>query len=184
MALRRSLEDAVRRPTLQPPPWELNVATDDEGIEQFAFTFHPDFADAGVTVWWGDPEQEWGLATLEGGKYCILSPSGLAGVMNVNLGLLKSGDELLLRWSGARQDDHCARARSNRACGSPRPACRSVIALALGIDAELLQGAAKVHRLCKEPGEANAAGGPVASSRTSGTTPSSSRPAGTTTPPC
>jgi len=36
------------------------------------------------------------LATLEGGKYCILSPSGLAGVMNVNLGLLKSGDELLL----------------------------------------------------------------------------------------
>ena len=36
------------------------------------------------------------LATLEGGKFCILSPSGLAAIMNVNLGLLKQGDELLL----------------------------------------------------------------------------------------
>lgn len=36
------------------------------------------------------------LATLEGGTHCILSPSGLAGIMTVNLGLLKSGDELLL----------------------------------------------------------------------------------------
>jgi cysteine-S-conjugate beta-lyase len=36
------------------------------------------------------------LATLEGGTHCILSPSGLAGVMTVNLGLLKSGDEVLL----------------------------------------------------------------------------------------
>jgi arginine deiminase len=31
------------------------------------YSFHPDFADVGVTVWWGDPEQEWGLATFEGG---------------------------------------------------------------------------------------------------------------------
>ena len=36
------------------------------------------------------------LAALEGGKFCILSPSGLAAIMNVNLGLLKQGDELLL----------------------------------------------------------------------------------------
>ena len=36
------------------------------------------------------------LASLEGGKFCILSPSGLAAIMNVNLGLLKQGDELLL----------------------------------------------------------------------------------------
>ena len=36
------------------------------------------------------------LATLEGGSFCILSPSGLAAIMNVNLGLLKQGDELLL----------------------------------------------------------------------------------------
>ena len=36
------------------------------------------------------------LATLEGGSFCILSPSGLAAIMTVNLGLLKQGDELLL----------------------------------------------------------------------------------------
>ena len=36
------------------------------------------------------------LATMEGGTHCILSPSGLAGIMTVNLGLLKQGDEVLL----------------------------------------------------------------------------------------
>ena len=36
------------------------------------------------------------LAALEGGRFCILSPSGLAAIMNVNLGLLKQGDEVLL----------------------------------------------------------------------------------------
>jgi arginine deiminase len=30
------------------------------------YKFHPDFAGK-VNVWWGDPTQEWGLATLEGG---------------------------------------------------------------------------------------------------------------------
>jgi arginine deiminase len=29
------------------------------------YTFHPDFRDA--TVWWGDPERDWGQATFEGG---------------------------------------------------------------------------------------------------------------------
>ncbi|MFD3533071.1 arginine deiminase [Streptomyces sp. NPDC058664] len=29
------------------------------------YTFHPDYA--GATVWWGDPEQDWGQATFEGG---------------------------------------------------------------------------------------------------------------------
>ena len=36
------------------------------------------------------------LATLEGGTHCILSPSGLAAITNVNLGLLRQGDEMLL----------------------------------------------------------------------------------------
>ena len=36
------------------------------------------------------------LATLEGGRFCILSPSGLAAIMNVNLALLAQGDEVLL----------------------------------------------------------------------------------------
>jgi cystathionine beta-lyase len=36
------------------------------------------------------------IATLEGGKHCLLLPSGLAAIANVNLALLHSGDEVLL----------------------------------------------------------------------------------------
>jgi cystathionine beta-lyase len=36
------------------------------------------------------------IATLEGGKHCILVPSGLAAIANVNMALLKAGDELLI----------------------------------------------------------------------------------------
>src|SRR5882724_8847025 len=32
------------------------------------------------------------IATLEGGKHCLLLPSGLAAIANVSLALLKSGD--------------------------------------------------------------------------------------------
>jgi cystathionine beta-lyase len=36
------------------------------------------------------------LAAMEGGRFCILAPSGLAAIMNVNLGLLQQGDDVLL----------------------------------------------------------------------------------------
>ena len=36
------------------------------------------------------------IATLEGGVQCLLVPSGLAAVANVSLGLLKTGDEVLI----------------------------------------------------------------------------------------
>lgn len=36
------------------------------------------------------------IATLEGGRYCTLLPSGLAAVVLVGMALLKSGDELLI----------------------------------------------------------------------------------------
>ena len=36
------------------------------------------------------------LATLEGGKQCLLVPSGLAAIANVSLALLKTGDEVLI----------------------------------------------------------------------------------------
>jgi cystathionine beta-lyase len=36
------------------------------------------------------------LATLEGGRQCVLTPSGLAAIANVSLALLKTGDELLI----------------------------------------------------------------------------------------
>ena len=31
------------------------------------YKFHPSFAGAGIEVWWGDPDQHFGAATLEGG---------------------------------------------------------------------------------------------------------------------
>jgi cysteine-S-conjugate beta-lyase len=36
------------------------------------------------------------IATLEGGKHCVLTPSGLAAIANVSMALLKSGDEVLI----------------------------------------------------------------------------------------
>jgi cystathionine beta-lyase len=36
------------------------------------------------------------IATLEGGRHAVLLPSGLAAIANVNLALLKQGDEVLL----------------------------------------------------------------------------------------
>ncbi len=36
------------------------------------------------------------IASLEGGRQCILVPSGLAAIANVNMALLKSGDEVLI----------------------------------------------------------------------------------------
>jgi arginine deiminase len=42
------------------------------------YRFHPDFTGAGVDVWWGDPEQDWGLATFEGGD---VMPIGNATVL-------------------------------------------------------------------------------------------------------
>lgn len=36
------------------------------------------------------------LAELDGGKHCVLAPSGLAAIALVNFALLKSGDDLLL----------------------------------------------------------------------------------------
>ncbi len=36
------------------------------------------------------------IATLEGGRYTLLVPSGLAAIMNVDLALLRAGDEVLI----------------------------------------------------------------------------------------
>ncbi len=36
------------------------------------------------------------LASLEGGRHCLLAPSGLAAITTVNMGLLRPGDEVLI----------------------------------------------------------------------------------------
>lgn len=46
------------------------------------YKFHPLFAEAGVKVWWGDPDQNFGKATLEGGD---VFPIG-KGVVLVGMG--------------------------------------------------------------------------------------------------
>ena len=49
--------------TLNPLYWPARH--DETLLMKAIYTFHPDFA--GATIWWGDPEKEWGEATLEGG---------------------------------------------------------------------------------------------------------------------
>jgi arginine deiminase len=50
--------------TLNPLYWPARH--DETLLMKAVYKFHPDFGDA-VNVWWGDPELDWGLATLEGG---------------------------------------------------------------------------------------------------------------------
>jgi arginine deiminase len=49
--------------TLNPLYWPARH--DETLLMKAVYGFHLDFRDA--TVWWGDPEQDWGQATLEGG---------------------------------------------------------------------------------------------------------------------
>jgi arginine deiminase len=49
--------------TLNPLFWPARH--DETLLMKAIYEFHPDFI--GSAVWWGDPEREWGLATLEGG---------------------------------------------------------------------------------------------------------------------
>jgi arginine deiminase len=51
--------------TLNPLYWP---ARHDESLLMKAiYQFHPEFTKEEVRVWWGDPEKDWALATLEGG---------------------------------------------------------------------------------------------------------------------
>jgi arginine deiminase len=49
--------------TLNPLFWPARQ--DETLLMKAIYTFHPDYA--GSAIWWGDPERDWGLATLEGG---------------------------------------------------------------------------------------------------------------------
>jgi arginine deiminase len=49
--------------TLNPLYWPARH--DETLLMKAIYSFHPDFV--GATVWWGDPEQDWGRATFEGG---------------------------------------------------------------------------------------------------------------------
>ena len=49
--------------TLNPLYWPARH--DETLVYKAIYSFHPDFV--GSTIWWGDPEQDWGQATFEGG---------------------------------------------------------------------------------------------------------------------
>ncbi|SHN47377.1 arginine deiminase [Cryptosporangium aurantiacum] len=49
--------------TLNPLYWPARH--DETLLMKAVYQFHPDFV--GSPVWWGDPEQDWGLSTFEGG---------------------------------------------------------------------------------------------------------------------
>ena len=60
--------------TLNPLYWPARH--DETLLYKAIYTFHPDFA--GATVWWGDPERDWGLATLEGGDVMPIGNGAVA----------------------------------------------------------------------------------------------------------
>ena len=60
--------------TMNPLYWPARH--DETLIYKAIYTFHPDYV--GATVWWGDPEQDWGMATFEGGD---IMPIGNGAVL-------------------------------------------------------------------------------------------------------
>ena len=53
--------------TLNPLFWPARH--DETLLMKAIYEFHPDFV--GSTVWWGDPELSWGMATIEGGDVLV-----------------------------------------------------------------------------------------------------------------
>ena len=53
--------------TLNPLFWPARH--DETLLMKAIYEFHPDYV--GSTVWWGDPEESWGLATIEGGDVLV-----------------------------------------------------------------------------------------------------------------
>ncbi|MGV0813645.1 arginine deiminase [Mycolicibacterium boenickei] len=53
--------------TLNPLFWPARH--DETLLMKAIYQFHPDYV--GSTVWWGDPEESWGLATFEGGDVLV-----------------------------------------------------------------------------------------------------------------
>jgi arginine deiminase len=60
--------------TMNPLYWPARH--DETLIYKAIYTFHPDYV--GATVWWGDPEKDWGMATFEGGD---IMPIGNGAVL-------------------------------------------------------------------------------------------------------
>ena len=106
--------------TLNPLYWPARH--DETLLMKAIYQFHPDFV--GSTVWWGDPEQDWGQATFEGGD-----------VMPVGNGVVLDGHERAHLAAG----DHPGRAGAVRAGGGRAGRRRR--------DAQAARGDAPRHRV-------------------------------------
>ena len=53
--------------TLNPLFWPARH--DETLLMKAIYQFHPEYVDS--TVWWGDPEEQWGMATIEGGDVLV-----------------------------------------------------------------------------------------------------------------
>ncbi|MGZ5847154.1 MAG: PLP-dependent transferase [Ramlibacter sp.] len=97
--------DLIHHPYVPPP----GFAAPQPGVFKDSTVIFPDVATLRARDWrhksgytyglHGTPttfELEERIATLEGGRHCLLVPSGLAAIAHVNLSLLRSGDEVLL----------------------------------------------------------------------------------------
>ncbi|TYP81156.1 arginine deiminase [Blastococcus xanthinilyticus] len=60
--------------TLNPLYWPARH--DETLLYKAIYSFHPDFS--GAHVWWGDPERDWGQATLEGGDVMPIGNGAVA----------------------------------------------------------------------------------------------------------
>lgn len=63
-------------------PLFFDARRDETLLMKAVYRFHPDFAAGGQQLLWGDPEQRWGAATLEGGDVMFLG----AGTVLVGMG--------------------------------------------------------------------------------------------------
>ena len=81
------------------------------------YEFHPDFV--GSQVWWGDPEQSWGMATIEGGD--VLVPGN--GVVIIGMSE-RTSRQAITQVAAKLFERRRRRARSSsRACPSFGPPC-------------------------------------------------------------
>jgi arginine deiminase len=87
--------------TLNPLYWPARH--DETLLMKAIYTFHPDFA--GANRWWGDPEKDWGQATLEGGD---VMPAGNGVVL---IGMSERSSRQAITQLAATLFDHGAAER-------------------------------------------------------------------------
>jgi hypothetical protein len=81
--------------TLNPLYWPARH--DETLLMKAIYEFHPDYV--GSQVWWGDPEQSWGMANIEGGDVLVPGAAavlvGLVGAHVAVTGTGRDGDQVL-----------------------------------------------------------------------------------------